>query len=142
MADHRIAQHRLRCHGQPSTVGTPVGFWEQYGLHWPFQELPMAKPNLSSMSVDALLRLRDEIEQVLTRRVAQLRDELSRLGRQIGSKAKVRGRSPLKGRTIPVKYKDRSGHLEKFLSPSRHESDSVTARGHGRMERAGHGAEG
>src|SRR2546421_3741962 len=31
------------------------------------------------------------------------------------------------------------GHLEKFLSPSRHESDSVTARGHGRMERAGHG---
>src|SRR6266700_1570927 len=34
------------------------------------------------------------------------------------------------------------GHLEKFLSPSRHESDSVTARGHGRMERAGHGAEG
>ena len=35
-----------------------------------------------------------------------------------------------------------SGHLEKFLSPSRHESDSVTARGHGRMERAGHGAEG
>src|SRR5438093_2574648 len=27
------------------------------------------------------------------------------------------------------------GHLEKFLSPSRHESDSVTARGHGRMER-------
>src|SRR5437763_10453513 len=34
------------------------------------------------------------------------------------------------------------GYLEKFLSPSRHESDSVTARGHGRMERAGHGAEG
>ena len=34
------------------------------------------------------------------------------------------------------------GHLEKFLSPSRHESDSVTVRGHGRMERAGHGAEG
>jgi hypothetical protein len=34
------------------------------------------------------------------------------------------------------------GHLEKFLSPSPHESDSVTARGHGRMERAGHGAEG
>jgi hypothetical protein len=33
------------------------------------------------------------------------------------------------------------GHLEKFLSPSRHESDSVTARGYG-MERAGHGAEG
>src|SRR5262245_3741678 len=35
-----------------------------------------------------------------------------------------------------------SGHLEKFLSPSRHESDSMTVRGHGRMERAGYGAEG
>jgi hypothetical protein len=34
------------------------------------------------------------------------------------------------------------GHLEKFLSPSRHESDSVTARGYGRMEEASHGAEG
>src|SRR6516164_586423 len=34
------------------------------------------------------------------------------------------------------------GHLEKFFSPSRHESDSMIVRGHGRMERAGHGAEG
>jgi putative ABC transport system substrate-binding protein len=35
-----------------------------------------------------------------------------------------------------------SGHLEKFLSPSRCESDSLTARGNGRMEEASHGAEG
>src|SRR5262245_8714293 len=34
------------------------------------------------------------------------------------------------------------GHLEKFFSPSRHESDSLTAMGHGRMERASHGADG
>jgi len=34
------------------------------------------------------------------------------------------------------------GHLEKFLSPSRRKSDSMTASGHRRMERAGHGAEG
>jgi uncharacterized protein YbjT (DUF2867 family) len=32
------------------------------------------------------------------------------------------------------------GHLEKSLSPTPHESDSVTARGNGRMERASHGA--
>ncbi len=38
--------------------------------------------------------------------------------------------------TIPI------GHLEKFFSPSPHESDSVTARDNGRMERASHGAEG
>src|SRR5262249_24435400 len=31
-------------------------------------------------------------------------------------------------RTVPS-----IGHLEKFLSPSRHESDSVTVRGHGRI---------
>src|SRR5215831_4331053 len=39
-------------------------------------------------------------------------------------------------------YGQIDGHLEKFLSPSRRESDSVTSSGHGRMERADHGAEG
>src|SRR5262249_54992317 len=34
------------------------------------------------------------------------------------------------------------GHLEKFFSPSRCESDSLTAMGHGRMERPSHGADG
>ena len=34
------------------------------------------------------------------------------------------------------------GHLEKFLSPSRREFDSLTALGNARMERASHGAEG
>src|SRR5215471_10233652 len=34
------------------------------------------------------------------------------------------------------------GHLEKFFSPSRYESDSLTAMGHGRIERASHGADG
>ena len=56
----------------------------------------MPKPNLSSASVDALLKLRDEIEEVLAHRAALLREELSKLGRQIGSKGKVRG-SSLKG---------------------------------------------
>jgi DNA-binding protein H-NS len=69
----------------------------------------MPKPNLSSASVDALLKLRDEIEQVLTRRAVQLRDELSKLGHQIGSKGKVH-RSPLTGRKVPVKFRDRSGN--------------------------------
>src|SRR5262249_38473952 len=71
--------------------------------------MPMPKPNLSSASVDALLKLRDEIEGVLTRRAAQLRDELSKLGHQIDSKGKVRG-SSLKGRKVPVKFRDRSGN--------------------------------
>ena len=65
--------------------------------------MPMPKPNLSSMSVDALLKLRDDIGEVLTRRAAQLRDELSKLG---GTDR----RSGLKGRKVPIKYRDRSGN--------------------------------
>ena len=69
----------------------------------------MPKPNLNSASVDVLLKLRDEIEEVLAHRAALLREELSKLGRQIGSKGKVRG-SSLKGRKVPVKFRDRSGN--------------------------------
>jgi DNA-binding protein H-NS len=75
----------------------------------PFQEMPMPKPNLNSASVDVLLKLRDEIEEVLAHRAALLREELSKLGHQIGSKGKVRG-SSLKGRKVPVKFRDRSGN--------------------------------
>jgi DNA-binding protein H-NS len=69
----------------------------------------MPKPKFSSASVDALLKLRDEIEEVLAHRAALLREELSKLGQQIGSKGKVRG-SSLKGRKVAVKYRDRSGN--------------------------------
>ena len=39
----------------------------------------MAKTNLASMSVDALLKLRDDIEKALSRKATQLQDQLSRL---------------------------------------------------------------
>ena len=39
-------------------------------------------------------------------------------------------------------YDKYEGHLEKFFSPSRCESDSLIAMDHGRMERASHGADG
>jgi hypothetical protein len=41
--------------------------------------------------------------------------------------------------SIPQKTQ---GHFEKFFSLSRCESDSLIAMGHGRMERASHGADG
>ena len=66
----------------------------------------MPKPNLSSASVDALLQLRDEVEQALTRRVTQLRSELSKLGHRTVNVHK----SSLKGRKVPVKYHDKSGN--------------------------------
>jgi hypothetical protein len=46
----------------------------------------MPKPNLSAMSIDALLKLRDDVEQALSRRAAQLRNELGKLS---GSRGKV-----------------------------------------------------
>ena len=38
----------------------------------------MAKPNLASMSVDELLKLREEIAKVLSRKASQLKDQLTR----------------------------------------------------------------
>jgi DNA-binding protein H-NS len=64
----------------------------------------MPKPNLSAMSVDALLKLRDDINKILDRKANELRSQLSRLGRP----AIQRG-SRLKGRKVPAKYRSPSG---------------------------------
>ena len=69
----------------------------------------MAKTNLASMSVDALLKLREDIGNVLSRKADQLKDQLSRLGHEIGSRKRI-GRSSLKGRKVAIKYRDRSGN--------------------------------
>src|SRR5712664_2285144 len=69
----------------------------------------MAKPNLASMSVDALLKLRDEIGNVLSRRANELQHQLSRLGGEISS-GKRRRTSSLKGRKAAIKYRDKSGN--------------------------------
>ena len=67
----------------------------------------MPRPsNLGAMSVDQLLKLRSEVEQVLTSRAAQLRDDLSKLS---GSRDKV-GTHPLAGRKAPIKFRDKSGN--------------------------------
>jgi DNA-binding protein H-NS len=63
----------------------------------------MPQPNLSAMSVDALLKLRDDINKVLDRKVIELRSQLSMLGHQT-----ERG-SRLKGKKVPPKYRSRSG---------------------------------
>ena len=69
----------------------------------------MAKPNLTDMSVDALLKLRDDVGAALSRRAKDLESQLSRLGGEIGSRGKTR-KSSLKGRKVSVKYRDRSGN--------------------------------
>jgi DNA-binding protein H-NS len=67
----------------------------------------MPTRNLSSMSVDALLRLQADIDKTLSSRAAQLRSELGKLSDH--SKSPL-GRHPLKGRKAPVKYRDRQGN--------------------------------
>jgi DNA-binding protein H-NS len=64
----------------------------------------MPKSNLSSMSVDALLKLREDINKTLDRKANELRSQLSMLGRP----AIQRG-SRLKGKKVPPKYRSPSG---------------------------------
>jgi DNA-binding protein H-NS len=64
----------------------------------------MPQPNLSAMSVDALLKLRDDIDKILDRKANELRSQLSMLGRP----AIQRGGS-LKGKKVPPKYRGPSG---------------------------------
>ena len=64
----------------------------------------MPKPNLSAMSVDELLELRDAINKILDRKANELRSQLSMLGRP----AIQRG-SRLKGKKVLPKYRSPSG---------------------------------
>ena len=69
----------------------------------------MAKSNLSSMSVDALLKLREDIGNVLGSKANELKNQLARLGSEIGLRMRGRG-SSLKGRKVAVKYRDKAGN--------------------------------
>jgi DNA-binding protein H-NS len=73
----------------------------------------MARPsNLSVMSVDALLKLRDDIGAVLDRKADELKGQLSRLtggGGEVGNGRKKMGRAT-KGRKVAAKYRDSEGN--------------------------------
>ena len=69
----------------------------------------MANANLASMSIDALLSLREDLAKVLSRKAVELKDQLRRLDGDSGYK-RGNGESTLKGRKIAVKYRDRSGN--------------------------------
>jgi H-NS histone family protein len=69
----------------------------------------MARTNLTSMSVDTLLKLREDITKVLSRKAVQLKEQLLRLDGETGYTEKGR-QSALKGRKIAAKYRDGSGN--------------------------------
>jgi DNA-binding protein H-NS len=76
----------------------------------------MAKiSNLASMSVDALLKLKEDVADMLSRKTTELKKQLQRLeGRPSetpsrGGKA-ARKAHPRKGKKVPVKYRDANGN--------------------------------
>jgi DNA-binding protein H-NS len=66
----------------------------------------MPRPALGSMSVDALLKLREDIDKALDRKANELRTQLSMLG---VAAERRRQAGPLKGRKVPPKYRSPSG---------------------------------
>jgi len=90
----------------------------------------MAKASLARMSVDALLDLRDQIGKVLGRRADELKDQPSRLGGGIAATKKGRT-SSLRGRKVPIKYRDRSG---KCLGGTRSDASAASREIEGRRE--------
>jgi DNA-binding protein H-NS len=66
----------------------------------------MPKINLSGMTVDALMDLRKQIDEILSRRRAELEKQLERMG---VITSRVVGRSALKGKRVPPKYRSPSG---------------------------------
>src|SRR4029453_14851793 len=71
-------------------------------------EMPRT-PSLTSMSVEALLKLRDDVGKVLSQKAVQLEQQLSKLGGEVGGGRRGRG-SAMKGRKVPAKYRDKEGN--------------------------------
>jgi len=79
----------------------------------PNREAMMAKArNLSQLTTEALLKLRDDVVSALSRRADAIKKELTSLGSdyaQVGRIA-VYGRKSLKGRKVAPKYRDKAGN--------------------------------
>ena len=69
----------------------------------------MPKVNLSGMTVEALMDLRERVDETLHRRRAELEKQLERMGRAVAVVGGRGGGSKLKGRKVPPKYRSRSG---------------------------------
>src|SRR4051794_5014396 len=76
----------------------------------------MARPSkLASMSVEALLQLRDDIGSVLSRKAGQLQTQLAALGDGGWTAKKAVGRprgSKMKGRKVALKYRNPKNRSE------------------------------
>ena len=68
----------------------------------------MAKINPASMSVDALLQLREDVGRALSSRAGDLQRQLAALGNDVGAGGRSRG-SVLRGTTVAPKYRGPGG---------------------------------
>src|SRR5262249_60249313 len=75
--------------------------------------ITMPKVNLSGMTVEELMDLRERVEGLLSERHAELREQLERMDRAIavvgGARVVGGGGRALKGRKVPPKYRGPSG---------------------------------
>jgi DNA-binding protein H-NS len=65
--------------------------------------------SLNSMSVEELLKLRDDVGKVLSQRAIQLEQQLASLGGEVSTGGRGR-RSAMKGRKVAIKYRDAEGN--------------------------------
>jgi len=66
--------------------------------------MPMPKRNLASMSVESLLKLRDDVGKELNRKASELQNQLRKLGTEVAPR-RGPGGSALRGRKILPKYR-------------------------------------
>ena len=69
----------------------------------------MPKINLSGMTIEALMDLRQRVDEMLLERGADLEKQLERMTVVGGARAVRGGGSALRGRKVPPKYRSRSG---------------------------------
>jgi DNA-binding protein H-NS len=70
----------------------------------------MPKVNLSGMTIEALMDLREQIDETLLKRRAEIEQQLESMSAVVGGARVVRGRrSTLKGRKVLPKYRSLSG---------------------------------
>jgi DNA-binding protein H-NS len=69
----------------------------------------MPNPNLSGMTVEALMDLRKRVDEMLVERRAELIEQLERIAVVRGARVVRGGGSSLKGKKVPPKYRSPSG---------------------------------
>jgi DNA-binding protein H-NS len=78
----------------------------------------MGKINLGSMSVEALLQLREDVGRFLGRRAGELQRQLAALGSDYAEVGRIalygRRKSSLKGRRVPPKYRNPKNRSESW----------------------------